>query len=388
MKKGFKSVLALMLAFAMIFALAACGSSSSSTAPASSGSSNSGSSSSSGSSGSTNTSTAASDPVDDFAGVEWTFAHTRTEDSRAAKAAVAFAEAVEKETNGKIKINVQGNGALGDYTTVQERVSLGDVTMQMADFSKQVDPALGLATTPYMISTWEEMDQYLHPGKEGAIIADFSAERLALQNITLISGYPQYFGAICSAKPIPSWEDPSVSKNLKCRVPTEKPYEMMATTFGFQPTGMPASEAYTALQTGTIDSMLGGGTEYYWNQLKDVVDYILPVNTHPTVYFLYINTDAWNSLPEDYQKLVYDLADQYLWDSGFEDAQKEATLYEEYFKEQGSTVYEVTPEIQKAYTDAYRNNVYPTLYAEDTMGLGEAGLEIFGQFLDLYGIEH
>ena len=46
-----------------------------------------------------------------------------------------------------------------------------------------------------------------------------------------------------------------------------------------------------------------------------------------------------------------------------------------YFKEQGSTVYEVTPEIQKAYTDAYRNNVYPTLYAEDTMGLGEAGLE-------------
>ena len=41
-------------------------------------------------------------PVDEFEGVEWTMAHTRTEDSRAALAAVAFAEAVEEKTDGKI----------------------------------------------------------------------------------------------------------------------------------------------------------------------------------------------------------------------------------------------------------------------------------------------
>lgn len=337
--------------------------------------------------GKTTAETSSSDvSADEFEGVEWTMAHTRTEDSRAALAAAAFAEAVEEKTDGKIKITVYGNSSLGDYSTVQERVSLGDVTMQMADYSPDVDSSLALIGIPYIISNWDEFDEYYHLGQEGAMMAEFAQERFALQNITVLGCYPQYFGSICSATPIENWEDPGVVKNLKCRVPTAVNFEKMAEVFGLQPVGMPASEAYTAMQTGIIDSMLGGGTEYYWAQMKDVVNYILPVNTHPVSYWMYINTDAFNAIPEEYQTLLYELADEYLYTPGLEAAKSETTMYEEYFAANGATVYEVTDEIQQAYADAYRENVWPLLATEDN--LGEAGLEIFHQFMDVYGISY
>lgn len=324
--------------------------------------------------------------TEDFEGVSWTLAHNRTEDSRSAKAVEAFANAVTEKTDGKIQITIYGNSSLGDYSVVQERVSLGDVTMQMADFSKAVDPSLVLPSVPYIISTWDEFEEYYHVGQEGAIMAEFADERLALQNIKLLGCYPQYFGSICSAEPIENWQDPMAAKGQKARVPTEMPMEKTAETFGFLPVGMASSEAYTAIQTGIVSAMFGGGTEYYWTQMKDIINYILPVNTHPNTYWLYINADALAAIPEEYQQLLYDLADEYLFESGLKDAIAEMTLYEDYFTQNGGTVYEVTEEIQAAYANACRENVWPLLATEDY--LGEGGLEIFHQFMDAYGIAY
>lgn len=374
MKKLEKHMSTLLLALAIVLSCAACGGGQESAGGGSGGASGGASDSGSGVS------------VEEFEGAEWTLAHNRTEDSRSAKAAEAFAKAVTEKTDGKIQITVYGNSSLGDYSVVQERVSLGDVTMQMADFSKAVDPSLVLPSVPYIISTWEEFEEYYHVGHEGAIMAEFAEERLALQNIKLLGCYPQYFGSICSAEAIENWQDPLAPKNQKARVPTEMPMEKTAETFGFLPVGMPSSEAYTAIQTGIVTGMFGGGTEYYWNQMKDIINYILPVNTHPNTYWLYINADALAAIPEEYQQLLYDLADEYLFESGLKDAIAEMTLYEEYFTEKGGTVYEVTEEIQKAYADACRENVWPLLANEDY--LGESGLEIFHKFMDAYGIAY
>lgn len=369
-----KKVITLVLALGLVLALfSGCGttgsgsvSSTGTTAAASSGSS--------------------AAAADDFKGVEWTLAHTRSDDSRAAKAAVAFADAVSEATDGKIKITVYGNASLGDYTTVQERVTLGDVTMQMADLAKTLDTSMIIPTIPYIISTWDEFEQYYHVGADGAKIADFAADRLTKQGITLISCYPQYFGTIASAKPIENWDNPTASKGLKVRIPTEKAFENLSSLFGFQGTGMAASEAYTAIQTGVVDGFIGGGTEYYWNQYRDVVSYILPINTHPVCYWLYINSEALSSIPQDYQDIVMELADQYLYTAGLEDAKSEGTMYEDNFTKQGATVYDVSDELLAEYTDTYRQQAWPQIATEDY--LGKDGLALFQQFMDQYNIKY
>ena len=52
-----------------------------------------------------------------------------------------FAAAVEKATDGGIKLRIFAASALGDYTTVQERISVGAVDMAC-------QPAARSATTP------------------------------------------------------------------------------------------------------------------------------------------------------------------------------------------------------------------------------------------------
>jgi TRAP-type C4-dicarboxylate transport system substrate-binding protein len=65
-------------------------------------------------------------------------------------------EAVEKNSNGTVKIQVYPASELGDYTTVQERVSIGDVDMQIAPIGTNMDKGFGISTAPYIVTSWEE----------------------------------------------------------------------------------------------------------------------------------------------------------------------------------------------------------------------------------------
>lgn len=146
---------------------------------------------------------------------------------------------------------------------------------------------------------------------------------------------------------------------------------------------MASNEVFTSIQTGIIDGMIGGGTEYYYNQLGELVKYILPIKTHYVAYWMVINNDAWESLPEEYQQIINDAA-QVLHDSGMEKALEEETMYEEKFKEQGATVYELTDEQVAAYANVYRKEVWSQL--DDIVG--EEGVKILNQFRDNYGIDY
>lgn len=319
--------------------------------------------------------------TEDFTPVVWKLSHTRKEDSRAGIAIQKFADTVKEKTNGAITIEIYGNGSLGDYTTVQERVSMGDVQMQMSDMSTSVDPSLVVPTIPYLLSNWDDVKKYTTVS-DGGILVDFLQKRLALQNITLLNNYPQYFASICSTKEIPNYTDPTASKGLKMRVPTSAPFEKLGNLFGFSATPMASSECYTSMQTGVIDGVIGGGTEYYYSSYADLIKYILPVNTHYVCYWIFVNSSAFNALPAEYQQIITDALTE-LHDQGMVDAMAETTTYEEKFSEQGATIYKLTDDQVAAYAEAYRTQVWPEL---GTDILGDEGLAVLKQFADAYGV--
>ena len=319
--------------------------------------------------------------VEDFKPVVWKFAHTRNENSRAHQAVVKFAKTLETETNGKIKLEIYPAQSLGDYETVQERITVGDVAFQMSDPGQNIDKSLILPTIPYLLSSWDDVEKHTTMGS--GKLANFISERLALQNIKVINNYPQYFASIVSKNPIPEPENPTAKRNLKMRVPTSKAFERLGNEFGFTSTPLPSSEIFTSLQTGIIDGYIGGGTEYAWMKYKDVINYILPVNTHYVSYWLVMNMDMYNSLPDEFKKIIDD-AGKVLHNEGMLKAKAEDRMYNENFEKQGSTVYWLTDDEVAKYANHYRSVVWPELVEQ----LGDNGKKIFNEFRDMYGIKY
>lgn len=319
--------------------------------------------------------------VANFKPVTWKIGHIRPEGSRTHETIKWFAEEVNKQTNGLITIEIYPARSLGDYEVVQERISMGDIEMALQGAGQNVDKSLIMPTVPYLYSNWDQAIKYTD--METGIVSKFVEERLAKQDIKLLGQYPMYFACVASAKPIPDYENPEVSRNLKARVPTSKAFDLLGTTFGFIATPLPSSENFTSMQTGIVDAVIGGGAEYYWGELKDVTKYLLPCNTHFETQWLMINSDVWASLPQKFQEIISSLAQQ-MQEKGFEAARAEEKSYYDKFTGNGSTVYDLTVEQVDAYAKVYREKCWPKL--EDD--LGEEGVKVLNQIRDDLGLSH
>ena len=81
---------------------------------------------------------------------QWKLAHIRPADSVIERDLQAFAKEVREATSGRIDIRIYGSSQLGDYTVVQEKVSLGSVEMSCESVSTQVDKRFLSYILPYV----------------------------------------------------------------------------------------------------------------------------------------------------------------------------------------------------------------------------------------------
>jgi TRAP-type C4-dicarboxylate transport system substrate-binding protein len=78
--------------------------------------------------------------------------------------------------------------------------------------------------------------------------------------------------------------------------------------FGMVPMSMMPDETYLNLQTGVCDGAtltLASLFDFGWG---DVTPYITETNVRPGAFQLVINLDKWNSLPDEYQKIIMEEA--------------------------------------------------------------------------------
>ena len=159
--------------------------------------------------------------------------HYRAEGSVADVDINKFADEVNA-ADDSLEVWVYPAAQLGDYTTVQELVSIGDVEMQFATLGTSVDKYLGITSAPYICSNWDDAYKIFNRDSEfTATIAD----HLADQNIKLLSVYPLYFGGAIMNKEV---DDPASMKNqgIKVRCQTMKGPELVTTMLGYIATPM------------------------------------------------------------------------------------------------------------------------------------------------------
>ncbi|MTD30760.1 TRAP transporter substrate-binding protein DctP [Planomicrobium sp. YIM 101495] len=295
--------------------------------------------------------------------VTWKLNHIRPADTRTDVSANEFVDNVMDSTEGRVNIEIYDNSQLGDYQLVQESVSTGEIEMQLATLGTSVDPTLQVAIAPYLVTNWEEAKQLYN--SEDGMMNKYLSEQLEKQNIKLLAVYPQYFGSVFLAKDAVDPKNPEVSKDLKIRVPAMKSFEEFGKGIGFIVTPLPASEMFTSLQTGVVDGVLGGGTELYYNQLSELGEYVLPINTHFEAHYLTVNKDKFESLSEKDQEAILNVAKEFET-KAFAQAEEEQNKYNELIEEEGVEVIELTDEEVKVFADKVRKDVWPLI--EDEYG--------------------
>ncbi len=281
--------------------------------------------------------------------------HVRPQDTAIDKDLRWFSDAIKKATGGKLKGKIYPASALGDYTVVQERIGLGAVDMACQPPATAVDKRLQVVYFPYMFKNWEQARKnYLKDAPMRATVAQLYAE----QDIHLLGAWPVYFGGISLNTDPKSPGDPDIAKGIKLRVPPVKAFQLLADKTGYMGTPLPFSEAFTAVQTGVVDGVIGSGAEGYYASFRDVTKYYIPSNTHFEIWYLIMNKKLYDKMSPENQKHLSDVAHQFE-ERRWESAEADQAANEKRLADYGAKIVQITPEEIEATAKKIRSVAWP-----------------------------
>lgn len=286
--------------------------------------------------------------------------HIRPETASVHTDLTNFCNEITEKTNGRIKFDMYPASQLGDYTVVQERVSIGDVDMHIGPLGTAVDRRINIFTMPYLVSNWEEAEKVYGPD---SILHKHMTELLLKQDIQVLAGYPVYFGGIITNVEVPEPGNPDVEKKIKIRVPPIKSYELTAEALGFLATPIPFADTFTAMQTGVVNGAIGAGAEGYYSNFRDIAKYYLRVNDHLEFWYLFINKDTYEGLSEGDKKIFADASlafQKKRWELAPNDTEK----YEELLSKGVTKIIGFSDEELTRMKEKVQKEVWPALEAD------------------------
>jgi TRAP-type C4-dicarboxylate transport system substrate-binding protein len=282
-----------------------------------------------------------------------------------------FSDTLKEASGGKIKAKIYPASALGDYTIVQERVGLGAVDMACQPPSSAADKRFQLVYFPYMVKDWAQAKKNY---ASGAPLRMTVADLYAKQDIHLLAAWPVYFGGIAFNTEVKGYGDPDAKKGVKLRVPPMKTFQLLADTTGYLGTPIPFSDAFTAVQTGVVDGVIGSGAEGYYSSFRDVTKYYLPSNTHFEVWYLIISKKQFDKFSPEEQQQLQDVANQFeerRW--GVAEADQAAN--EKRLADYGAKILEISPAEIAATAKKIRSVVWPQILEDVGQEWGQGVLD-------------
>ena len=234
-----------------------------------------------------------------------TFNEPFTRPHTLAEAAYKFKEIVEEKSEGDIAVDVYEGGVLGTSSAALEAVQVGTQTMVDAATAPVVgfDPAFGVLNLPYLFSNREQWYSVLD-GELGQSLLDRLEDQGFVGLAYLENGVRHVTNNI---RPIYKWED---LKGIKIRLMQSQVFIDTFQSFGCLTTTTPWDEVYTSLQQNVVDGQENPLSNIENAKLYEVQKYLsLTGHTYdPNIYFM--NKTFYDSLPEEYQTIVKEAAQE------------------------------------------------------------------------------
>jgi len=188
-----------------------------------------------------------------------------------AQAVEKFAAEVEEKSNGAVKVEVYGDGVLGDDKDLLEGLKVGtaDIWVGGAGVLSGASATAKIFTVPFMLDSQEHFNK-VYDGEVGQEISDRIQQESGYKVLSYWTRGARWLTVNKEVK------TPQDMAGLKIRVPDSPVFVKSFEQLGAAPTPMNFGEVFTSLQQGVIDGQENPLSLIYNSKFNEVVKYPIP----------------------------------------------------------------------------------------------------------------
>ena len=234
------------------------------------------------------------------------FNHVLNQNDPFHKAFVKWSEAVAERTGGKMKVEVFHSAQLGVEEDIIEQIRMGANVGQNTDSARMGNyiPGIAVMNGPYFADSLDEVQKLT----QAPTIVKWLKELEDTYGIKVLSfNWVQGFRNFLTNKEIHSPDD---LKGLRIRAPGAPIWMESVRSLGPTPVALPFSELYSGIQTKTVDGAGNVNVNTYNGKLYEVADYLIETKHNLLINFEIVSAKWFNSLPEEYQKILQEECDK------------------------------------------------------------------------------
>jgi tripartite ATP-independent transporter DctP family solute receptor len=224
--------------------------------------------------------------------------HVAAPGSLVALSAEEFARRANERLGDRAKVVVFGSSQLGNDEVLLQKLKLGTVDFALPStiMSSTVD-AFGFFEMPYLIKDREHLKRV-----EEAVFWPHIAPQAEQRGYLILALWENGFRHITnSTRPIYTPKD---LQGIKLRTPRGLWRVKLFQTFGANPTPMPLSEVFMALQTGVLDGQENPLTQIHSSKFQETQKYLSITNHVYSPGYLTTGRIGWARLPEDVREII------------------------------------------------------------------------------------
>ncbi|MCB2191061.1 MAG: TRAP transporter substrate-binding protein [Deltaproteobacteria bacterium] len=211
-----------------------------------------------------------------------------------------FAKLVKERTNGKVEVQVYPAGQIGNAPNLMEQLQMGTIQMfqgAIGWWGSTIRDYWTLAA-PFV---FKDMNQCLAT-MQGDIGKNVSEELLKKAGVrTLTQCLVRNTRNLLVKQPVKTLED---LNGLKIRVPEMTSWVLAWEALGANPTPVPLTETYLALQQSVVVGTEHGLPQLLLNNFTEVAKYVVYTKHQFETAGFFISEDYFSSLPDNYQKIL------------------------------------------------------------------------------------
>ncbi len=211
-----------------------------------------------------------------------------------------FEEVVEKESKGRIDVEVYHSSQMGSDVEATQKTQLGVIQLASSSTSNLalVAPKWQAFELPYILRETNDTKKlfYTKDGQFTGPVYEALAKDMRAKGLHMLWVSPVSFRAVSSTRP--ESKLPSDLKGLKVRVTASPIDRDVLAAFGINPVAMSLSECYTALQQQTIDGIGIPADSVYSMNYHEVVKSMVMNRYNGFLLAISMNAKYYDKLPQ------------------------------------------------------------------------------------------
>ena len=272
-----RSIIALIMALAMILTLVACGNSN--------GDNNNGG--------------------NDVKAIQLSLGHTNNTDHHYQVLAESFKKIVEEKSNGQLIINIFPAEQLGSGSEMLESVKSGtqDMVLDPDAYLANYDPLFNVIAMPYVFTSWDHVLTFAD--SDVAATLNTAIEK---QGMTILLVEQNAYEALTISDRAYIMETGNITLEGRSSVGSAKLIADMLTALNANPTTLSMSDTYSGLQTGIVSAQENPTSNIIGSKFYEVQKYLAVTHHQYVSEPLIMNKAKFDSLSPELQQILLDAA--------------------------------------------------------------------------------